>query len=157
MPCTNVMYILFILALAIGVYHTLLILFFKGLYTHNDLLGKMIINSKKLSYTGKLLPWEEEIYVRCCSIWPLTHFILHLIMGYLFPECWGILLVSGFAWEAVESFIGSLPIHPKLDKNNEILEGQYTKNWWYGNRLDIVANILGLAGGIGLNKLTTKY
>jgi len=90
---------------------------------------------------------------KCCSYWPLSHFILYVIWGFLAPECWLFFSIVGVIWEMVESIIGT-----NSKKNDDIgvnKNVQYT-NWWSGSITDLIFNSLGLLVGIALNKLCKK-
>lgn len=88
----------------------------------------------------------------CCSYWPISHFIMHLILGFLFPECWFLLLIIGIGWEGMEFIFGLFERSKGKDSSL-----QYSEKWWAPNIADLILNIAGLVVGLGLNKLWKAY
>ena len=86
------------------------------------------------------------------SWWPISHFIMYLCLGFLFPNCWPILFLIGIAWEGIE-FIGGLLETKKAKKGNV----QYSQKWWAPNVADLILNILGLAMGVAFAKSIQTY
>jgi len=77
------------------------------------------------------------------GFWPLSHFILYLILGFLFPECWLILMILGIIWEGIEFLTGVL-LEKEQKHRNDVL---YSGKWWRGNLYDPLFNGLGLLTG----------
>ena len=68
--------------------------------------------------------------------WRLSHFFLHLLLGFLFPSKFLLFFTLGVIWEIIEYIIGIV-----------------TENNWWGETLwahcqDIIANTLGFMIGI---------
>jgi len=92
--------------------------------------------------------------LKCCSMWPISHFILYLIWGFLCPECWIFFSIVGVLWELFETILGM-----NSKKTDDIItrkNGVQYNNYWSGSLLDIIFNSLGLLVGISLNKLIIK-
>lgn len=87
----------------------------------------------------------------CCSMWPLSHFIAYMILGYFFPNCWLVMFIFGLLWEMFEFGMGLMSVKHKKQKGIE-----YSEKWWAPNLYDIVFNGTGMMIGIGIRKLTQK-
>ena len=67
----------------------------------------------------------------CCSYWSISHFIMYLILGFLFPKCWVLMLIVGIGWEILEFAAGL------FDSNNRGNSSiQYSTKWWAPNIAD---------------------
>ena len=116
-----------------------------------------IIYGRILKWTGKDI-LNNKIFnlnmfnENCCSWWPVTHFILYLILGIVSPECYLLWIFIGIMWEIIEYYIGFLDNKNKLDSEKKS-NNQYNDKWWTGSINDILFNILGLFIGIGINKI----
>jgi hypothetical protein len=80
------------------------------------------------------------------SWWPISHFVLYLILGYLFPQCWILILSIGVLWEGFEKFYGDYVDSQKAEDG-----GEYS-TWWAWNWKDVVMNIMGFLTGTALRK-----
>ena len=87
-----------------------------------DLLGWKLFNCE---WFGKLFN-EGEIF----SCWPLSHFILYVIIGYISPDYWLLWFIVGIIWEFIE-FIVSKVIQNMCNKNHNNIESEknYTDLW----------------------------
>jgi hypothetical protein len=85
------------------------------------------------------------------SSWPLSHFILFFITGYLFAKAprkyWVLIFFAGVLWEAIEVLMKKL--NTKNQERVRIDENMvhYTI-WWESNVDDIVYDTLGLILGV---------
>lgn len=92
------------------------------------------------------------------SSWPISHFILYLILGYTFPKEWPFLLVVGIVWEFIEVSIGKAEdkIFGKNKDITKISDVQYENNWCTGDFADIAFNITGMIAGIAIRTVVDK-
>ncbi len=82
----------------------------------------------------------------CCSWWPISHFVLFFILGYLYPSCGIVLMVLGAAWEGIEVIVNYLEGSPRGNtRTSSKLE--YSENWWAGSFKDIIFNVAGFFAG----------
>lgn len=92
----------------------------------------------------------------CCSYWPITHFILYLILGTISKiENYFYIIVLSIIWEYTEELFGILNnpkyinipyLFNKNIKDPDISKYEY-KQFWEGSKKDIIFNILGLFVG----------
>ncbi len=118
--------------------------------THSDIFGDTVFESKWL---GKLCG-EEGVY----SVYPCTHFLLYVIIGFFCPQYWVFWIILGIIWELIELAIGTaVRVMPKLDvktvlsklsKSEDENKTQYQKEWLTGKTSDIIFNVSGLITGI---------
>lgn len=123
--------------------------------TSIDIMSLTVFRSKILGdMTG-----ENGVY----SLWPISHFILYLFLGYLAPSWWWLWICIGIGWELFEYGCGQLVKSlqskagtSKLGKRAEkMFMPQYGDEWVSGTRSDIIFNITGLFIGIMLSKLSS--
>jgi glycopeptide antibiotics resistance protein len=88
----------------------------------------------------------------CCSYWPISHFIMYFILGFLFPNCWPILILVGIGWEGLEFLFGLF----EKSKAKDTSLG-YSRKWWAPNVADLILNVLGLSLGVALAKALQAY
>lgn len=121
--------------------------------TGNDVMSLTVFRSKTLGdMTG-----EKGVY----SLWPISHFILYVFLGYLAPSWWWLWICLGIAWEIVEYACGLLVRNlqskegtANLGKKAEkMFMPQYGEEWVSGSQSDVLFNIAGLGLGILLTKL----
>ena len=126
-----------------------------------DPFGGSVFKSKFLgNLTG-----ESGVY----SAWPISHFLLYAIIGYISPDLWWLWIAIGIAWELLEYGVGELISRASandggLDKVNKTYlklfihpnNSQYSGKWVKGCKSDILFNILGLMLGIIIAKITTR-
>ena len=98
--------------------------------------------------------------------WIISHFVTFAIAGLLFPDTFYITIILGIAWEFFEMYLGITK--PKLLKGITDCAGQseFKKNsskksgvdlksssghnsgyWWYGQKEDVLADLLGFLFG----------
>lgn len=104
---------------------------------YGDKISKYDPMNKKLDL--KVYPFDN------ISMWPVSHFVMYFILGFMFPYCARGILTIGIAWEIIECLIGNY----KYDKNLETDPGkyQYSKNWWSGTVQDLFYNLSGFIFG----------
>jgi len=100
-------------------------------------------------------PLETPIGIGELDGWSLTHFLLFIIVGYMFPDKYVMALAIGCGWELFENYYGEnrpgwLGGYGDCDKlaSGKTEDG----NWWYGKWTDIVMNTLGIIVGVYLNR-----
>ena len=122
--------------------------------TGNDYLENTAFKSKFLAE----LCGESGNY----SWWPITHFILYLVLGILCPDIWLYLFVLGIIWELFE-WAGGIFLckHDKFSEkivNKNLMKKieskkQYGEEWVAGKFSDLFFNGAGLALGLGIRKV----
>lgn len=97
------------------------------------------------------VPWNSN----CCSWWPVSHFILYAILGFLFPDCFWWLMLFGVIWECMES-VAAMMTNGKRQKliTNEGV--QYADSWFQGSVSDVFFNAAGFGAGFLLYKLVNS-
>ena len=88
------------------------------------------------------------------SGWPLSHFVLFLVLGLLFPGCDLLVLSIGVGWEIWEEIFGryvvgdreKVPLFYSDSSKEEDLDIQYTR-WWSGSLKDVGFNFVGFYFG----------
>ncbi|MDB4769413.1 hypothetical protein OAG24_00460 [bacterium] len=137
-----------------GAYKILLIIFMvivfyffflRGSFKEEDIVNNDIFNKKVFD-----IPWLEN----CCSVWPISHFVLYFILGILFPDCDVPLISLGILWEGFEMFVASTYGSERqwVRENGNV---EYSDNWWAGSLKDIFFNIVGFYTGKLLVKSTS--
>ena len=130
---TKCLFIFISIAIAIIIYGCIL-----HFTKSSDFLNKKIINI-------------ELFNKPCCSWWPVSHFILYFILGFLYPDYQFEFIMIGIGWELIEHV--SSPISKLMRANNENLTDIEYTSWVSGSFNDIIFNIIGLYTGIILNRL----
>tara|TARA_B110000858_G_C17637834_1_gene396606 strand:+ start:208 stop:660 length:453 start_codon:yes stop_codon:yes gene_type:complete len=102
----------------------------RGTYIKSDLFNKLIIDIKLF---GR----------KCCSFWPISHFIFYGILTYMFPSKWKEIFVIGFLWEFYEIIMSKIVIE-NTDIINNDSNIQYSQTWWAAEPLDIFFNTMGI-------------
>jgi hypothetical protein len=102
------------------------------------------LNSELISIKGKSYSW-----------WPISHFLMHTIIGFFCPCYWKQAFLAGIGWEIFETASSSAPANKHHVVNKADGKLQYT-DWWAGSNTDIVINGIGLATGIALGNLYRK-
>jgi hypothetical protein len=84
----------------------------------------------------------------CCSWWPISHFILFTVIGFLFPECDLMAILAGIGWELAEVgvyyTIGQERQGVRKPGSGKI---EYSGSWVQGSFKDIFMNIAGFYTG----------
>lgn len=91
-------------------------------------------------------PLSMKLGVGDLDGWSVTHFVLFLVSGRMFPDKKLLLFVYGVLWEAIEHLLGrSRPswlggwAACEDNPNSEYIEG-----WWFGRLSDLAVNAAGL-------------
>jgi hypothetical protein len=92
------------------------------------------------------------------SWWPISHFLLFLILGFLFPDCGVFIITAGILWEIFESIMAIIQGGPqqtvKSGSGNSV---EYEFTWWAGSFKDIFMNTTGFFIGKGMRNLLEGY
>lgn len=106
-------------------------------------------NEERSVYADPLnkIVFEAPFLERCCSWWPISHFILFTVIGFLFPECDVMAILAGIGWELAE-----VGVYYGIGQNRQgVRKGNTNKieygTWWAGSTKDIVMNIAGFYTG----------
>jgi hypothetical protein len=96
-------------------------------------------------------------------LWPVSHFIMYLMLGYIAPNYWWLWLLTGISWELLEAIIGRIiqNIYNKgLNNDSVVLKDnnnlQYTSKWMCGMKSDILFNSMGLLIGLTIAKIANN-
>lgn len=81
------------------------------------------------------------------GFWPFSHFVLYTILGFLFPQCWLIIMILGIIWEGIEVLAGCLF---EKEKQKGFSTSLYQGKWWQANLYDPLFNAMGFIVGAGL-------
>ena len=134
--CSGAYLVLIGIAILIGIYWLVLML----LYGYSEMVNHDPLNVKVM---------DMPMFSRGISWWPITHYILFLILGILFPHCDVIIIGAGILWEVFEmalgAFLGGRMKQPLRQTTSSSIE--YRGNWWGGSIQDIVMNIAGFYTG----------
>lgn len=79
--------------------------------------------------------------------WALSHFLFYILLGFLFPHYWKLVIFIGIAWEIFE-YIGE-----RVEK----LLFPKAKLYWCAKFSDIIVNITGFITGLLIRILITNY
>lgn len=95
------------------------------------------------------LVFQQKIFNEsCCSWWPISHFILFFILGYLYPQCAVTILSMGIIWEGIEISASYFQRQQYQAIKTETGDVEYTGNWWAGGIKDILFNTAGFYTGV---------
>jgi hypothetical protein len=119
------------------------------LYYHVYLKKVCKSNPAKCDFMNKIL---INVNDGCCSYWPLSHFIMHFVLAFIYPETWPLLLVFGILWEGFEYVSGLYERTKKKDPTR-----QYSEKWWAPNIADLFLNIIGMLLGLAFRKLYDNH
>lgn len=99
------------------------------------------------------------------SFWPISHFILFMVLGILFPDCDALIITAGIIWEIIECVYGAYIESPLsrsvFGKESQVKYTSHPKNqsniqyekWWSGSVADIAFDIAGFYFGKLLSKI----
>ena len=117
---------------------------YKKDYVHHDPLNKQIVDIPLISKN-------------CCSLWPISHFVLFGIYGYIWPHYSWVLFLYGVLWEVLEGIMNTLETakgekvkHQQTRKGDKI---EYV-TWWEASYKDILFNSVGIIVGSTLRGFT---
>ncbi len=126
---------------SLWVYGIALIIFFIYRGYLRTLEGSIEINDL-LNHNYYICPLSGEM----SSLWPVTHFLLYAILGFLFPTCFLFLMIIGFVWEGIENIFGYF----QTKSNQPTLQNVEYQVWWGGSLKDITYNLAGYLVGASL-------
>ena len=110
-----------------------------GNITDNDPLNKKVMS---IDLFGK----------NCCSIWPISHFVMYAVLAYIWPQYWKQIFAMGVGWECIEWVQGYLttPDNEEVTfKNTRLSDGSVEyEQWWSSSSKDIIFNAAGITCGL---------
>ena len=95
----------------------------------------------------------------CCSGWALSHYILNMVAGYIFPDCQLFIIFLGISWEIIECLISRFTtgLHKRFFIPEEPGVRVDYPNWMTGTFKDVIINIAGLYTGVLLRKARDNW
>jgi len=78
--------------------------------------------------------------------WSVSHGLFYILLGYLFPDHFILLMFMGILWELMEEFV----------LNSILPKGGGCQRWWFGRISDIPMNAIGFMIGVALSKKKLK-
>jgi hypothetical protein len=102
---------------------------------------------------------------KCCSFWPITHFVFYSILGIISKtENYILLWTLGILWEYLEGLFSilnnpkylNIPYLFNKETNNSDTSNFEYKQFWVGSEKDIVFNSLGLICGYCIKEYLLK-
>ena len=118
----------------------------------NDPFDKVIFKSKILND----ICGETHGY----SCWPISHFIMYLVLGLVAPDWWYLWLVVGIVWELIEygggKWLTSKGMQRVVNPSIDTQDSQYASEWLGGSVSDIVFNTTGLFIGMAIYHVHQK-
>jgi hypothetical protein len=96
-------------------------------------------------------PLEIQLGVGELDGWSMSHFVLFLIIGYMYPDEYLLAFVLGVMWELFEHYYGiNRPgwLGGYGDCERLASDKETDGNWWYGKWTDILMNLFGLLAGV---------
>lgn len=79
------------------------------------------------------------------SFWSISHILLYIYYGFMFPDYFIEFLIIGLGWEAFEFLMGKV----KMSELIQGCEGATCKeHYWYGQAADPAMNCLGFLIGV---------
>jgi len=143
--CSGV-YKVFLVVVLIIIFYFLLM---KGIYKDHHIIMNDPLNQQMFSIPKSLVP----IFDNCCSVWPITHFILFTFLGILFPDCDILVIGAGILWEVFEGISATIAGTPRGILRDAAGGVEYFNSWWSGSFKDIIVNILGYYFGKTIYKV----
>jgi hypothetical protein len=125
------------------------LIFLQWFYLKSTVPPEQIVYADPMNEKVIDVPFLEN----CCSWWPISHFILFLVLGYFFPDCWVYLVIAGITWELLEMVMSHLTGHQRQAVKVSDARVEYSGNWWAGSFKDVFMDVAGLIVGILLRKL----
>ena len=136
--------LLFSIAFSIIAYFIVLDLLYGKEHSQHDRLNKKVIKAPML---GK----------NCCSMWPISHFVLFAICAYVWPGKWKEMFGLGVVWELVEWLLGYIQTpsnETRRFKNTRTSDGSLEyEQWWSSSYKDVFFNSAGIALGLCVSRL----
>jgi len=131
----------FTLALLVSVYRAI---------TGKDFMDTTVLTCQSLyNITGEY---------KCLSWWPISHFIMYVVLGAVAPEYWLLWFCIGIGWELLEWGGGKMLSAAGRDNliRSRDNQTQYGDNWVAGSVTDVIFNGVGLGIGILLSRMMRK-
>lgn len=102
--------------------------------------------------------FDAAFLENCCSWWPISHFILFTVVGFLFPECDVMAILAGIGWELAEVgvyyTIGQQRQGVRRYGSGKV---EYSGSWVQGSYKDIFMNIAGFYVGKAASIFLQKH
>lgn len=105
--------------------------------THNDPMNQVVFSIGDVQF----------------SWWPISHVVLHAILGFAYPHCFWQIMTLGIIWELVE-FVAGIVFTHRRNKVTSDGDVQYNKQWWAPNLYDPLFNLAGNVIGYTVRKHT---
>ena len=118
--------------------------------TGKDFMDTTVLTSQSLyNVTGEY---------KCLSWWPISHFIMYVVLGAVAPEYWLLWFCIGIGWELLEWGGGKMLSAAGRDNliRSHDNRTQYGDNWVAGSVTDVIFNGVGLGVGILLSRMMCK-
>lgn len=123
------------------------------LLAYGDGTEKGAVNADILNKIVFKAPFLEN----CCSWWPISHFILFSIIGFLFPDCDLMAITAGIGWELVEVGVyHAMGAQRQGVRTSGSQNVEYSGSWMQGSFKDIFMNTAGFYFGKTLSKMYGK-
>lgn len=94
------------------------------------------------------------------DIWSISHILLYMYFGYVFPDYFAEFFIIGIIWELFESsfhrdtFDKLIGCHNSVSQICEFISKIKPYDFWYGKCDDIIMNMLGFTIGVIIKKST---
>ncbi len=109
----------------------------------------------------------EQNFASCtgCDYWAGSHFLLFMLLGYMFPDKLLLMMILGIIWEFIETYLGTQKLKlfgrrvvliGNTNENGETKSNDEDDSWWYGRVTDIAFNLMGLITGYGISEYTGR-
>ena len=98
-----------------------------------------------------------SVFDRVFTFWPITHFTLYAVFGFLRPSIFFKLLFFGLLWELFEMLICQLfKTSDGKNKNNKEIN-KYEIYWWNGTFTDLIFNSAGFFFGVAVRYIFYNF
>lgn len=121
-------------ALAIVLYGLLMMSIHGPTFSKNDVMNRRLFT---IRIFGE----------KCCSLWPLTHFVLFFVIGMVYPNCFWYAMAAGIIWELIEGMTPALPVVGPLADSLEY------PDWWKPSPKDILFNAAGFLAALAYGRI----
>lgn len=103
------------------------------------LLIPMILRCKSVEFSQTYINamCNHVLNIHCnLDWWSVTHFVFYIVLGFVFPHLWFILIILGITWEILEFCMS------KIERK------WFTTTYWRGRWSDLIINTLGFIVGV---------
>ena len=116
-----------------------------SIYRHTGAKDPLDIHIFTSKWIGAL-SYERGVY----SLWPCTHIILYIFLGFVAPSWWWLWLVVGLVWEVLEYGVSLCVVDTDSPEGAECRKrrDQYGEKWMCGRVSDLIFNGMGLIIGL---------